>query len=79
MVRISWSIAIYIATLAGKVGKGKVVALGDSNGFTAMLFDNADGSEQAAGMQLEEYDWKQFVLNTLRWLSGERQPERNDF
>lgn len=65
--------------LAGIVGKGKVVALGDSNGFTAMLFDNADGSEQAAGMQLEEYDWKQFVLNTLRWLSGERQPERNDF
>lgn len=57
--------------LAGIVGKGKVVALGDSNGFTAMLFDEADGSKQAAGMQLEEYDWKQFVLNTLRWLSGE--------
>lgn len=65
--------------LAGKVGKGKVVALGDSNGFTAMLFDNADGSEQAAGMQLEEYDWKQFVLNTLRWLSGEGQPEGSNF
>ena len=24
---------------------------------------------QAAGMNLEKYDWKQFVLNTLHWLS----------
>ncbi len=55
--------------LAGKVGNGRVVALGDSNGFTAMIFDKEDGSKQAAGMNLEEYDWKQFVLNTLHWLS----------
>ncbi len=55
--------------LAGKIGKGKVVALGDSNGFTAMLFNKDDGSKQKAGMNLEEYDWKQFVLNTLHWLS----------
>lgn len=55
--------------LAGIIGKGRVVALGDSNGFTAMIFDNEDGSKQAAGMNLEEYDWKQFVLNTLHWLS----------
>ena len=57
--------------LAGNVGKGKVVALGDSNGFTAMLFDGKDGSKQAAGMNLKEYDWKQFVLNTLHWLSSD--------
>lgn len=57
--------------LAGKVGKGKVVALGDSNGFTAMLFDVEGGSKQAAGMNLQNYDWKQFVLNTLHWLSNE--------
>jgi hypothetical protein len=57
--------------LAGIVGKGKVVALGDSNGFTAMIFDEEDGSKQAAGMNLKEYDWKQFVLNTLHWLSSE--------
>lgn len=56
--------------LAGTIGKGKVVAFGDSNGFTAMLFYNEDGSKQAAGMNIEEYDWKQFVLNTLHWLSG---------
>ena len=56
--------------LAGIIGKGKVVALGDSNGFTAMIFNEKDGSKQAAGMNLKEYDWKQFVLNTLHWLSG---------
>jgi len=55
--------------LAGNVGKGKVVALGDSNGFTAMVFDQKDGTKQKAGMNLENYDWKQFVLNTLHWLS----------
>lgn len=56
--------------LAGKTGKGRVVALGDSNGFTAMIFNEDDGSTQPAGMNLEEYDWKQFVLNTLHWLTG---------
>ena len=57
--------------LAGEIGNGKVVALGDSNGFTAMIFKEDDGSTQAAGMNLEEYDWKQFVLNTLHWLTTE--------
>lgn len=57
--------------LAGNVGKGKVVALGDSNGFTAMVFDLKDGTKQKAGMNLENYDWKQFILNTLYWLSNE--------
>jgi hypothetical protein len=57
--------------LAGEIGKGKVVALGDSNGFVAMIFNEDDGSTQAAGMNLEGYDWKQFVLNTLHWLSPE--------
>lgn len=57
--------------LAGNVGKGKVVAIGDSNGFTAMVFDQKDGTKQKAGMNLENYDWKQFVLNTLHWLSTE--------
>lgn len=72
--------------LAGTIGKGKVVALGDANGFTAMNFDTEDPSKkaagivhnyevehltkQAAGMNLKEYNWKQFVLNTLHWLSG---------
>lgn len=55
--------------LAGTVGKGKVVAFGDSNGFTAMVFDIGEGLKQEAGMNLQEYDWKQFVLNTLYWLS----------
>ena len=56
--------------LAGKVGKGKVVAMGDPNGFTALIFKNDDDTKDKAGMNQEEYDWKQFVLNTLHWLSN---------
>ena len=72
--------------LAGTVGIGKIVAFGDANGFTAMLFDTEDRSKpadgivqnyeaehlakQAAGMNLAAYDWRQFVLNTLHWLSA---------
>ena len=55
--------------LAGFYGKGKVVAFGDSNGFTAMIFNNVDGSKMYAGMNSEGYDWKNFVLNTFDWLS----------
>ncbi len=55
--------------LAGFYGKGKVVAFGDSNGFTAMIFENEDGSKMYAGMNSKGYDWKNFVLNTFDWLS----------
>ena len=55
--------------LAGSFGKGKIVALGDCNGFTAM-YVNSGGRKLLAGMQVNEYDWKQFVLNTLHWLSN---------
>ena len=55
--------------LAGFYGKGKIVAFGDSNGFTAMIFNNEDGSKMYAGMNSEGYDWKNFVLNTFDWLS----------
>lgn len=54
--------------LAGAVGKGKLVAMGDCNGFTAMYI-NSGGKKFSAGMQVKELDWKQFVLNTLHWLS----------
>ncbi len=54
--------------LAGKLGKGKVVALGDCNGFTAMYIKSGE-SKFSAGMQVPEYDWKQFALNSLHWLS----------
>lgn len=57
--------------LAGSVEKGKIVAFGDSNGFTAMVFRMGDNSTQPGGMTTENYQWKQFVLNTLHWLSGE--------
>ncbi len=57
--------------LAGSVGEGKIVAFGDSNGFTAMNFKLEDGSSLSAGMNTENHDWKQFVLNTLHWLSGD--------
>ena len=56
--------------LAGQIGKGKVVTLGHSNGFIAMIFNEEDGTKQPAGMNLKNYDWKQFVLNTLHWLSN---------
>ena len=54
--------------LAGNVGKGKLVALGDVNGFTAMFIKSGE-YKLSTGMQVSGYDWKQFVLNTLHWLS----------
>jgi hypothetical protein len=56
--------------LAGTVGSGKVLAFGDSNGFTAMVFKEQDGSANALGMNTAHHDWRQFVLNSLHWLSG---------
>jgi hypothetical protein len=56
--------------LAGKVGKGKLVALGDCNGFTAMYIPLKNGEKYVAGMQVANYDWKQFALNTFHWLSN---------
>ena len=55
--------------LAGNVGKGKLVALGDCNGFTAMYIPLKTGQKYATGMQVSNYDWKQFALNTFHWLS----------
>lgn len=55
--------------LAGNFGDGKIVAFGDSNGFTAMVFTEEDGSTLSAGMNTDHYDWKQLVLNVLHWLS----------
>jgi hypothetical protein len=58
--------------LAGKFGEGKIVAFGDSNGFTAMIFTGEDGSTTPAGMNIDHYDWKQLVLNVLHWLSQDQ-------
>lgn len=55
--------------LAGEVGEGRIAAFGDSNGFTAMVFDEEDGTDMALGMTTPGYDWKQMVLNVLHWLS----------
>ncbi|WP_420583324.1 hypothetical protein [Reichenbachiella sp.] len=55
--------------LAAKIGKGKVVAFGDSNGFTAMLFDS-DNDESSCGMSDKDYEWKKLVRNVLYWLSN---------
>ncbi len=57
--------------LAGGVGEGRIVAFGDSNGFTAMNFNLGDESSLSAGMNTENHQWKQMVLNVLHWLSGE--------
>ena len=56
--------------LAGVYGSGKIAAFGDSNGFTAMVFNMEDGTKMYAGMNTEGYDWKNFVLNTFRWLTN---------
>jgi hypothetical protein len=55
--------------LAGKVGKGKIVVFGDSNGFTSMLFDK-DKPEDSTGFNDTFFDWKQMNLNVLHWLSN---------
>ena len=55
--------------LAGSYGSGKIAVFGDSNGFTAMVFNMQDGSKMYAGMNTEGYDWKNFVLNTFSWLT----------
>jgi len=57
--------------LAGSVGEGKIVAFGDSNGFTAMNFEQDDGSSLSLGMNTDHHDWKQMVLNVLHWLSND--------
>jgi len=61
--------------LAGYVGRGRIVAFGDSNGFTAMQMQDDNGNTQAIGMNTEGYNWKQFVLNTLHWLSQNNQTQ----
>ena len=55
--------------LAGSYGQGKIAVFGDSNGFTAMVFNMQDGSKMYAGMNTDGYDWKNFVLNTFSWLT----------
>jgi len=57
--------------LAGEVGEGRILIFGDSNGFTAMNFEQEDGSVKSLGMNTEHHDWKQMVLNSLHWLSGD--------
>ena len=52
----------------GFIGSGKIAAFGDSNGFTAMIFNMQDG-KMYAGMNTVGYDWKNFVLNTFSWLT----------
>ncbi len=55
--------------LAGRVGDGKLVAFGDANGFTAMSIEMNGEDPFPCGMTLGDYDWKQFVLNVMHWLS----------
>lgn len=57
--------------LAGDVGEGRVLIFGDSNGFTAMNFKEEGGSISSLGMNTMRHDWKQMVLNSLHWLSGD--------
>ena len=56
--------------LAGMYGSGKIAAFGDSNGFTAIVCNMDDGTKMYAGINTQGYDWKNFVLNTFRWLTN---------
>ena len=58
--------------LVGMYGSGKIAAFGDSNGFTAMVFNMQNGGKMYAGMNTEGYDWKNFVLNTFTWLTNSK-------
>jgi hypothetical protein len=42
--------------LAGKVGKAKVLALGDNNGFLAMQFKIEEGGREPVGINVKGYD-----------------------
>ncbi|MGS2721487.1 hypothetical protein [Paraglaciecola aestuariivivens] len=55
--------------IAGNFGLGRLVIFGDSNGFTAMIFNNDDGSQSIAGFTAPNSQWQQMALNTLRWLT----------
>lgn len=53
--------------IAFRLGKGRVVALGDA----AMLSAQLTGSDnQPLGMNVPEIDNKQLALNIMHWLSG---------
>ncbi len=64
--------------IAGLYGSGKVAAFGDSNGFTAMIFNMPEGNKMYAGMNTVDYDWKNFVLNTFSWLSTKETQLKRD-
>ncbi|GAA0853610.1 hypothetical protein GCM10009114_06820 [Aliiglaciecola litoralis] len=55
--------------VAGQLGQGRVVIFADSNGFTAMIFNNDNGSQSIAGFTDPSSQWQQMVLNTLHWLT----------
>lgn len=55
--------------LAGRVGDGKLAAFGDANGFTAMSIEMDGEDPFPCGMTVRDYDWRQFVLNVMHWLS----------
>jgi hypothetical protein len=56
--------------LAMAVGMGRVVVLGEAAMLSAQIATFPDGSVVKAGMNVPGNDNRQFVLNTVHWLSG---------
>lgn len=56
--------------LAMHFGKGRVAMFGEAAMFSAQLIKSPNGGEVRFGMNLPGTDDRQFLLNTLHWLSG---------
>ena len=56
--------------LALRVGKGRVVVLGEAALLTAQVWRTHGGKEEKFGMNAQGNDDRQFALNVLHWLTG---------
>ena len=56
--------------IALRVGRGRLVVLGEAAMLSAQLLRYSDGREMKVGMNVPGTDDRQFALNVLHWLSG---------
>jgi hypothetical protein len=56
--------------IAFSLGRGRVVVLGDANGFVTAQERSVGAKQVKVGLSMSEADNRQFTLNALHWLSG---------
>lgn len=56
--------------LALRVGRGRVVVLGDANGFVTAQERDLGTRRTKVGLSMSDVQNRQFVLNALHWVSG---------